>query len=217
MPYEKLLELVESKQLDITTVSLAEVTADFIKYIENLGNKIDSGTLSDFITVAAKLLLIKSKALLPDLPLSEEEESDIKNLETRLVLYKQFRVAGIEIKKLWNNESVMFSRNYFQSCKNTFCPPRNLAALDLLSALASLAIELEQFLPDKQEVKTNIISLEQKMEELINRFNQNPQQNLQELVTSKPRAEVIVIFLAILHLLKRQIINVNQNQWINLA
>ena len=217
MPYEKLLELVESKQLDITTVSLAEVTADFIKYIESLESKIDSGILSDFVAIAAKLLLIKSKALLPNLPLSEEEESDIKHLKARLLLYKQLRTAGTEIKKLFNNGNTMFSRHYFKNCQQRFCPPQNLTALDLLTALANLAIELEQLLPEKQEMKTAIISLEQKMEELISRFNQNPQQNLQTLVASKSRAEVVVIFLAILHLLKRQLINVDQNQWINLA
>ena len=105
MPYDKILELVEAKQLDITTVSLAEITGDFIKQIPD-----DPQFLADFVVVAAKLILIKSKALLPSLQLTEEEEGDIKELEERLKLYKTFKSASENIKKLWDKSSSSVSR-----------------------------------------------------------------------------------------------------------
>lgn len=217
MPYEKILELVEAKQLDITTISLAEVTADFIKYIESLENKIAPDALADFIAVAAKLILIKSKTLLPNLELSNEDEADVKELETRLALYKQFRNAGDYLRKMWQNNQISFSRSILMNAERAFCPPKNLTDLELLSALANLSVEIQQLLPESQSVKIALVSLEEKMEELVKKFNQAPQQQLAQLVANRPRAEVVVIFLAILHLLKKQLINVDQNQWINLT
>ena len=78
-PIEKLLELIEEKKMEITELNLADVTADFLKYLEKL-ESVESRLLADFIVVASKLLLIKSKAILPGLPITEEEEKDIKDL-----------------------------------------------------------------------------------------------------------------------------------------
>lgn len=217
MPYEKLLELVEAKKLDITTVSLAEVTADFIKYVERLENKVESRVLADFVVIAARLILIKSKTLLPGLQLSDEEETDVKELEARLALYQQFRAAGEHLKKIWRQNRTAASRPFLMARADAFYPPKNLSALELLSALANLSVEIKQLIPDTQFVKNILINLEEKMGELVNKFNQSSQQQLEELVANKPRAEVVVIFLAILHLLKNSRIKIDQNQWINLA
>ena len=80
-PIEKLLELIEEKKMEITDLNLAEVTADFLNYLKTLVN-VDSRVLADFVVVASRLLLIKSKALLPSLELTEEEEQDISDLKT---------------------------------------------------------------------------------------------------------------------------------------
>ena len=87
-PLDKLLELVEEKKLEITQISLAEVTADFLNYLKTLDeSRANHSLIADFLVVASKLVLIKSKMLLPSLPLDEEEESDIRNLEERLKLF----------------------------------------------------------------------------------------------------------------------------------
>jgi len=115
-PLHKLLELIEEKKLEVTQVSLAAVTADFIGYVEKLekacppdfeqtksglagrsgkvGRGVDASILADFIVVAARLLLIKSKVLLPDLTLTQEEQIDIVDLENRLKVYQQFSARG---------------------------------------------------------------------------------------------------------------------------
>jgi len=81
-PLDRLLELIEARQLEITQINLAEVTGDFLKYIESLGSEAGVDVFADFLVVAGKLILIKSKALLPNLDLTEEEkflllESDV--------------------------------------------------------------------------------------------------------------------------------------------
>lgn len=214
MPYEKLLELVEAKQLDITAVNLAEVTADFIKYVESLPSQVEPKVLADFVAVAAKLILIKSKALLPDLPLSEEEAVDVKNLEARLLLYQKFRAASDHLKVIWGNSQQSFSRPLLMGGVQIFYPPKNLNTLDLLSALVNLSVEIKQLLPETQSIQNTLVSLEEKMEELVKKFSHQPQQQLAQLVANKSRAEVVVIFLAILHLLKKQLVKVDENQWI---
>lgn len=217
VPYEKLLELVEAKQLDITTVNLADVTADFIKHIESLDNNIDPRILSEFVAIAAKLILIKSKALLPNLTLTDEEEADVQQLEARLLLYQQFRQAGEHLKRIWHANRPLAARSLLMNHGQSFRPPQQLTTLDLLSALASVSVEIKQLLPETQNIQINLISLEEKMEELIQKLNQQPQQQLEQLVSNKSRAEVVVIFLAVLHLLKKQMVKVDQNQWINIA
>jgi len=110
-PIEKLLELIEGKKLEITDLSLAEITADFLSYLQNLQTRINTdkntdlngydGTrlIADFVVVASQLLLIKSKSLLPDLKLTGEEEEGIKDLEGRLEFYRNFKPAIAHIKK----------------------------------------------------------------------------------------------------------------------
>ena len=72
-PLEKLLELIEARKLEITTVNLAAVTGEFLNYLSTLGERGNPATIADFVVVAAKLVLAKSKVLLPDLPLTAEE------------------------------------------------------------------------------------------------------------------------------------------------
>ena len=89
-PLDKLLELVEGKKLEITKISLADVTADFLNFLKKLESEgANHSLIADFLVVASKLILIKSKVLLPALTLSEEEESDIHDLEARLKIYAE--------------------------------------------------------------------------------------------------------------------------------
>src|SRR3989338_1435977 len=90
-PLDKLLELIEGKKLEITKVNLAEVTADFVAYIKTIDN-LHPKFLADFVAIASKLILIKSHTLLPSLLLSKEEEVEMRDLEDRLRLYKEFKM-----------------------------------------------------------------------------------------------------------------------------
>src|SRR4051812_15045342 len=91
-PLEKLLELIEAQKMDVSEVSMAKVTDDFLKYLETLKDPdsaiavfpADLRVLADFISIASRLIFLKSKYLLPGLALSDEEEADIKDLEERL-------------------------------------------------------------------------------------------------------------------------------------
>src|SRR4051794_29176459 len=91
-PLDLLLELIEKRKLLINDISLAAVTDEYIAKINSL-SELPVGETADFIALAATLLLIKSRSLLPTLALSGEEERDIKELEYRLAVYQILKDA----------------------------------------------------------------------------------------------------------------------------
>ncbi len=210
-PMGKLLELIEEKKLEITAISLAEVTADFLRYVKTL-EKSAPGLIADFLVVAAKLVLIKSKVLLPMLELSKEEEEDIKDLEGRLRIYREFKLASEHIRKLWDKDRPAYARPLFLGLgeQSVFYPPESLKLSDLTRAINNLAAVLKVLLPEEQTIKKAVITIEQKIEELLNRLKAAGQHSFRTMADQKTRNEVIVLFLAILHLLKDRIINVEQ-------
>jgi segregation and condensation protein A len=213
-PLDKLLQLIEEKHLEITQISLAEVTADFLRYVKSLGEKVEPAILADFLVVAAKMVLIKSKVLLPMLELTKEEEEEIHDLEGRLKLYREFKIASEHIKKLWDKNKISYARPLFLSLGDqvVFYPPSGLKASDLTKAINNLAAALQAILPEAQTIKKAVVTIEQKIEELLNRFKEAGRQSFKTMAQQKSRSEAIVLFLAILHLLKDRVIQVEQEE-----
>ena len=120
-PLDKLLELIEAEKMDVSEVSMAKVTDSFLKYLETVkgGNVIeetfrgDLRVLADFISVASRLIFLKSKYLLPGFALTEEEEADIKDLEERLKRYQDLKPALKHLNALWSERHTSYSRPYF--------------------------------------------------------------------------------------------------------
>ena len=211
-PLEKLLGLIEERKLEISGISLAEVTGDFLAYVKGLED-IDSRVLADFVAIAAKLVLIKSKILLPGLELTQEEETEIKDLETRLRIYREFKSASQTIAKFWDQKNISYSRPLFLALgegRGIFYPPSDLKTEKLIGVLSNLAQTLSELFAEPKRIKTSVISLEQKMNELLKRFEKMSHHSFEELTKEKPRGEIIVLFLAILHLLRDQAIKAEQ-------
>ena len=115
-PLEKLLALIEAREMDVSEVSMAHVTDDFLKYLETFKKdgvdgvalEFDLRVLADFIAIASKLIFLKSKYLLPGLALTEEEEADIKDLDPRLHIYQQLKPAIKLVNRLWQTSRAPF-------------------------------------------------------------------------------------------------------------
>ena len=105
-PLDILLNLIEKEKLSITEVSLAQIADQFLAYIDGNEN-INLEQLSGFLSVATRLILIKSRALLPILTFTEEEEESIQDLEEHLRLYQLFRDQA---KKLESALAAFFIR-----------------------------------------------------------------------------------------------------------
>ncbi len=216
-PLEKLLELIEEKKMEISQLNLAFVTDDFLKYLETLKafgrpkTEEETRLLADFIVVASRLLLIKSKSLLPSLELTTEEERDIKDLEKRLLFYRQFKPAMNILKKLYSEKNFSASRPLFAGRPAIFHPSKNLDARILNAIMKNLFESLKQLTLEFQTIESSLIKLEEKIEEIIKKIQEGIN-NFGHLIKEKSRQEVIVMFLALLHLLREQTIEVEQKE-----
>ena len=216
-PMEKLLELIEAKKLPIARVSLSGVTEEFIAYIESIQEHIQHYMLADFLVVAAKLMLIKSKELLPTLALTDEEEHDIVDLETRLRIYREFKRAGELIRAEWKTAPQLYGKPFLAHLGSTsfFYPPKGVGPAELHTALLTLMRLLEEAFKEPHKVKSSVVSIEEKIKEIITRLEAtlgNGHHKMSEFSASRPRGEIVAIFLALLHLLKGSRVHVEQGE-----
>src|ERR1035437_8793807 len=109
-PLDLLLDLIEKHKLFISDISLAKVTDDFIAHIKQFEN-MPMGESAHFILIASTLLLIKSKSLLPTLSLTEDEQGDIRDLETRLKIFKRIKDASKHVAELFG-EKMIFPQSH---------------------------------------------------------------------------------------------------------
>ena len=213
-PMEKLLEMIEAKQMEITDLNLAEVTADFLDYLEKIKeggeSPIDPRALSEFIVVASHLILIKSKALLPSLELSGEEEQEIEKLKDRLKFYQEFKPALALLKKKWAEGNFSISRPLFANRPAIFYPADNITPEGLKKSLETIFEALKEFEDKSQPMENAVIRLEEKIEEILEKLT-GPELDFENMAKERGRTEVIVMFLAVLHLLARRMIKAEQN------
>ncbi|MFA6513683.1 MAG: segregation/condensation protein A [Patescibacteria group bacterium] len=210
-PLGLLLSLIESEEMDITEINLAKIADEYVAYVRAAEN-IDPEELADFLVVAAKLLYIKSKALLPYLYTdTEEEEGD--DLEKQLRMYKEFIEASRQIKDIIAQEKFLYlppitkSRRIQTIVEPTFSPPTKVTALILLEQfkkiLADLAKRNEEKLPEeKLEPKMNI---EEKILLIRQMLFDKVRVNFSKLLRAATnKTEMIVSFLAVLELAKQK-------------
>ncbi len=210
-PLEKLLELIEEKKLEVTTISLGAVTNDFLEYLRTLDEHTKHpSVLADFVVIASRLLLIKSKALLPTLELTQEETEDIHNLEARLKIYQEFKKASEHLRQLWNTPTSSYARPYFMNLPPIFYPPQDLPLDRLQQALYKILQELKLLIPEEKTIKRVLMSIEEKVKELLGRLQEQAAHSFHSLSGSKSKLEVIVLFLAVLHLLRDRLIHTEQ-------
>jgi len=214
-PLDKLLELIEARELPITSVSLSEVTADFLGYLKTLQAETPGGAhpkiLTDFISVASKLILIKSHTLLPQLVLAPEEKAEMAELEGKLRIYRELKSAEKIIKQMWA-KNVSFGRDALIGLPAGFYMSQALSANDLAQMVARLTEELAGIIAKTEEGQVVMINFEEKLKELMTRVDKTISSSFNEIVHGKERTEVIVLFLAILHLLKDSLVRVTQEK-----
>lgn len=223
-PLEKLLELIEARKLEVTEISLAQVTDDFLRYLRSLtvardtriNAEVHLRMMADFIAIASRLILIKSKTLLPDLTLTQDEEADIKDLERRLKIYRELKPTLGILDQLWRNKKREFSRPYFLEKglivggTEIFYPGDKLELKAMIEALDRIFESFKKFQLDTETITEKIVTIEEKIAEIVKRLENEREAKFTHLSSSKTRSEVIAIFLAILHLAREQLIFLEQ-------
>lgn len=208
-PLDLLLQLIEQQKLNITEVSLSQVTDQFIVYLNQIPD-LHPEELADFLVVAAKLLLIKSRTLLPSLEPEEEEYS----LEKQLKIYREFYEASKKINKIILKRRWCYSResSKFLSSEIVFNPPRDLKKEYLKNIFEKILKDLEPILRLPKEVIQKTISIQEKIRQIHDLIFEKSSVSFQRLLKdSKSKTEIIVTFLALLELIKQRTVVVVQD------
>ncbi len=212
-PLDLLLSLIEEQKLDITQIALAEVTEQFLSYVKEL-EQVDPTSLADYLNIAARLLVIKSKAILPSLEVETDDELEPEeDLAAKLVLYKQFKEVARKLREFDNRKQQSFTRSLVFSQRINFWPDPNVDTNSLHSAILQVLQQLKELdnLP-KAKIR-EAVSIQEKISHLQNRLAGNIETKLSQLLSeSKNKDEVIITFLALLELIKQRIFMVNQDE-----
>ena len=209
-PLDLLLQLIEQADLDITEVSIAKVVEQFMIYLEQVEEK-NPEELADFLVVAAKLLLIKSRALLPNLSLGDEDDG--LNLESQLKIYKKYYDASKIIEKILAEKKVLFTREKIPvDVEVIFNPPESLTTEKLQKIFLEILKEIEPIIRLPKKSMLRAISIKEKIENIRNRIFSALSLNFKDLVAeSKNRTDVIITFLGVLELVKQRVVIVKQD------
>lgn len=208
-PLDLLHQLIESKKLEITEISLVQVADQFLSYLKG-SSRLAVEDLANFLNVAGRLALIKSRALLPFLQLTETEEKDIQELKEQLSEYQKYKELAGGIAKLDKAGQRFYGRGYLAGLEPIFYFPKKLNAGILAAALENLlkTITLPARIPQARMAAK--ISLEQKLEEVENKIREKTELSFSRLVNPENGEEKVVAFLAVLELLKRSRISAEQ-------
>jgi segregation and condensation protein A len=205
-PLDLLLHLIEREELDITTVSLAQVTDQYWAYLHPASG-LDPEALAEFIAIGARLLYIKSRALLPELRprAREEEREDVgEALAQMLVEYKRFRQAAETFRDLEERGQRAYPR--LAPAKGVLLPPglKGVTLDGLLSIFQEALSRQPVEEPTEGAIPREPVTVDEKIETVMAAVEggrgRASFRALVEACTS--RTEVIVVFLAVLELMK---------------
>lgn len=211
-PLELLLELIEKRKLLINDISLAQVADEYIARIRSM-EELPIGETADFVALAATLLLIKSRSLLPTLELSDDESKDIKELQYRLGVYQLLKDASLNLGK-WSKSSPTLFEGRAPEPEALFIPDPSVSPQSLRSAAQTLIEGFPQTLALPKVSVKKIVSIEEMIERLAARVSSAFKLSFREFTKSSAnvRGEVIVSFLALLELVKQGIIKATQEE-----
>lgn len=217
-PLDLLLHLIEKEEVDIYNIPIAIITEKYLDYLQTL-QMFNLEVVGDFLVMAATLMQIKVKMLLPQTALDSEEiiednETDPRwELAQKLIEYKKIKEASLSLQKLENSQSLVYTRSGgdFADKKITAVddPLKNLSIWDLVDAFKIILDSLEEkpinSLP-KQEV-----SIKQRMTEIMDLISKEGQIFFQKVFSEvKTKLGLITCFLAVLELIRLRKISASQ-------
>ena len=200
-PFEVLLDLIEARKLLVNELALANITEDFIAHVRGQATFPVEET-ANFIQIAATLLLIKSKSLVPDLELTGEENADVEDLKRRLAAYEKVRMAARELSHLFGKR--VMAKAGERPPEITFAPSRDLSASTLAEALARMITAREKVAALPEVRVKPLVTIEEMMDRLAKRVEKALTLSFKEFAgNAKEKVEIIISFLALLELVKQ--------------
>lgn len=218
-PLELLLSLIEKRKLLINDIALADVADEYMEHVRTL-SQFPTREVAQFVLVASTLVLIKSRSLLPEFNLTQEEEGDIQNLQDRLRLYQRARELSAHVRERFG-EHVLFPREETTlPFEPVFAPHPSITASRLYEALKGVVARLPKTEQLQKTVVEKIMSLEEMMDRLTGRIKQALSMRFSEFAKAhahggtterEVKVNTIVSFLAMLELVKQGMLAARQH------
>jgi segregation and condensation protein A len=212
-PLDLLLSLIKEQQLDIATVPLASVAAQYLAYVRVM-ESLDMEVAAEYLVIAATLVFLKSKALLPPIPqefLDETEETPEQveeRLRRRLIAYSRYRELGLELKARQDDASGYYYRDSGDPTSELVQHYR----VDPEKLKRAFIAMLQQARPEKREIVRERVSLIAQMDYISRKIKEEGTVSFFALCRElgMTREMIIVTFLAILELVRRHRIEFEQ-------
>ena len=216
-PLDLLLHLIEQAEVDIKDIFISEITAQYLEYMDQI-DSLDMDTASEFLTMAATLVYIKSRSLLPKPPREEQEEEDPEEaLIRQLREYRAAKEAGEKLRMLLEN-----ARGIYAKLPEEFpLPPQEILLEE--SSVQSLFSAFAELMERRREEKTHGITSAEvrddrftirsqliKVRSVLRERESVPFEELFE--QDAPKMEMIVTFMALLDMLMRGEIHIKQHR-----
>ena len=217
-PFDLLLHLIKKNKMDIYNIEIYKITNQYLRYLDEM-KEMDLEITSEFIVIAATLIEIKSKSLLPKVKVEDENEEDIENkLKLRLIEYKQIKAVSSFFKERHINSGEIYSKKPEiieieeekapRSNEDIF---KNLTLIDLYNIYNNILDTYHNKQNNinvvQRKIYTDKYKVEDKMKELLDRFNNANVIEFRSIIKeSESKLETVVTFLALLELIKLRVI-----------
>ncbi|MGN1401242.1 MAG: segregation/condensation protein A [Bacillus sp. (in: firmicutes)] len=221
-PLDLLLHLIHTLEIDIYDIPVAEITEQYLLYIHTM-QELELDIASEYLVMAATLLAIKSKMLLPkheeepeEAPEFEYEEDPRDELVEKLLEYRKYKQAAVDLKAMEEERSLMFSKppSDLSHLMKELAPQKvelNVSLYDMLGAYHKLLRRKKLQKPLHTKVTKQEISIEKRMDEVMAELRSSKGRvSFESLFPVPSREHIVITFLAILELLKRNEIYAEQ-------
>ncbi|MAA89246.1 MAG: segregation/condensation protein A [Deltaproteobacteria bacterium] len=214
-PLDLLLHLIRKKEVSIAEVRLSELTSSYLSYLEMM-QSVNLDIAGEFLEIAATLILIKSRQLLPK-PIEEIDEEEVENpeeiLRMRLLEYQRFKDAAFEIGSrdvLWRDIFTRPETEEFVSDENEKNPEfEDVSVFALMEAFQQVMARRPKI--TRHVVETESLRIEDRIDQMIQLFNQRPRILFEDLFENiDQRSWLILTFMSLLEMVKIRLITLIQ-------
>lgn len=208
-PFDLLLELARSHKVDLATISLRSITDDFLAYISK--HTLPAAVQADFLIVAATLMLIKIRQLLPTL--TKEEEQEIASLTDRVRIYDLYRKRALAIIRSWA-VAPLFPAHFWATKQPTLATQAplypDISAEDLRSHFSAVVTKLPKPPTPRAHLTVRGRTLQEWLQLFSQRLTKVKNLIFQEAVQGASRQDTAVSFLALLEMARKKEVTLSQ-------
>ena len=216
-PLDLLLHLVKISNIDIYDININEITDQYFSYIHQM-EELNIDIASEYLVMAATLMEIKSKSLLPKVkedPLEEEEEEEVtrENLIEKLIEYQKYKEITKDFKKLEHHRREIYTKapsNLNEISPQKLVPDENATIDNLVEAWEKFLLRKNMEKPITTRVTTKEYSVKRRKSDIVSFLKTKKKDEFEDLFDNYNKSYIVVTFMSILELAKENTVNLTQ-------